>query len=1024
MRFGVLGPLTVAGPDGEIRLRGEHQRVLLAMLLFHANRPVTTDLLVSALWPEIPPKSYASNLHTYVSRLRARLPGVGIDLAGRGYRLQVATEDVDLLVFREAAAAGRSAARAGRPDNAAHHLRKALAQWRSHPLADMHVPALDAELGRLESERLAVFEDCVDAELAAGRHAELAAELQAALAQHPLRERLAGQLMLALQHSGRQAEALDVYRVTRATLIDELGVEPGAALRRLHTSMLRGEGADQPLPRPTWPICQLPAVSADFSGRERHLTEVTGLLNPGGHSVPVVVLNGEPGAGKTSLSICAAHQVRSVFPDGQLFVSLSGVDDPRDTGAVLADLLRGLGVNGPAIPDDLRARAAMYRGLLTDRKVLVVLDDAVDPAQVRLLLPGTRGCAVLITSRKRLSGLAGANRLTVGPLTDRDAVRLLERIIGRARVSAEHADAVRIAEACGNLPLALRIAGTRLALRPNMRLGLLADRLEDEGRRLDELEVSDLQVRASLTLSYAALKPAAQVALRRLGLINTGDLPEWRILTLLDNCSLRSTTSTTTGSSEGSMGTDVSVVEELVESGLLEPTGTDETGEPRYRLHDLVRVFALERAQLEDSARERYTSARTIIDAIIGVADVAARRLPWTIPLPRLRGPIPVQPLANDLVERLTANPEAWFAAERANLLSGIPKMSALGWHTDALLVVDRLSVYLWSEGLYADMRVAYQSIADAAEKQNPRVAARARSVLALLRHYRGQYDQATAEYRACGVELAALGEHEALAWVHTNLAACLIAVGKSEDSVRLMESARVELRDDPFASGVVLRTLISALNRLGRTEESARLEAEALVLAEEFGEPRQLAMALHDKAWGHVLSGGDLQQADALVHQAITLLRSVGPRSALAKCLRTRGAVLAGLGVREESVLSFREARDIARELTEQPREISCTRAIAAAWIGDGRVGEAVPVLRDCLEKYREMGSTLAMTITLGLLAAAYDRQNDPVAAQEARAEAERLGDPRDTNTATLLKLMLNLATPAPEPSVETPVS
>ncbi|SMD13745.1 AfsR/SARP family transcriptional regulator [Kibdelosporangium aridum] len=997
MKFGVLGPLTVAGPEGEVRLRGEHQRALLAMLLFHANRPVTTDLLVGALWPELPPKSYASNLHTYVSRLRVRLPGVRIDLAGRGYRLQVATEDVDLLVFREAAAAGRSAARAGQPEKAATFFRKALAQWRGHPLTDMHVPVLDAELGRLESERMAVFEDCVDAELAAGRHAEVAAELQAALAENPLRERLAGQLMLALQHSGRQAEALEVYRNTRATLIDELGVEPGTALRRLHTSMLQGDGDDAPLPRPTWPICQLPAVAADFSGREQQLAEVTGLLNPGGHGVPVVVLSGEPGAGKTSLSIGAAHQVRSVFPDGQLFVPLSGVDSPRDTGAVLADLLRGLGVSGPAIPDDLQARAATYRGMLTDRKVLVVLDDAADPAQVRPLLPGTPGCAVLITSRKRLSGLAGASRLTVGPLTGDEALRLLERLVGRARVSAERADAVRIADACGNLPLALRIAGTRLALRPNLRLGLLADRLEDEGRRLDELEVSDLQVRASLTLSYAALEKTSQVALRRLGLINTVDLPEWRITTLLD-----------THPAEG-------VVEDLVESGLLEPTGTDETGEPRYRLHDLVRVFALERARMEDSARERYTGARTIIDAIIGIADVAARKLPWTIPLPRLHGPIPTQPLVPELVERLTANPAAWFAAERANLLNGIPKMTALGWHTDSILLMDRLSVYLWAEGLYADMRVAYQSIADAADKQNPRVAARARSVLALLWHARGQYEKAVDEYRTCAVELAELGEDEALAWVRTNLAACLIAVGKSDESIELTTAAWQELRDDPFAGGSVLRTQIAALNRLGRTEESAGFEAEALDLAKSFGEPRQLAMALHDKAWGCVLGEGNLEKAHELAQEAIALLRSVGSRSSLAKALRTMGAVLAGLGKREESVRAFREARDIARELTERPRELSCTRAIAAAWIGDGRAGEAITVLSECLETYREMGSTSATTITLNLLAAAYDSQNDVVAAKEARAEAERLGDPRDTNTAILLKLLLNLTFATP---------
>jgi DNA-binding SARP family transcriptional activator/tetratricopeptide (TPR) repeat protein len=966
------------------------------MLIFHANRPVSTDLLVGALWPELPPKSYASNLHTYVSRLRTRLPGVRIDLAGRGYRLQVATDDVDLLAFRDHAAAGRSAARAGRPEKAADHLRKALAQWRGHPLMDMHVPTLDAEIGRLESERLAVFEDCVDAELAVGRHAELAAELQAALVENPLRERLAGQLMLALQHSGRQADALEVYRMTRATLIDELGVEPGTALRRLHASMLRGE-PDVPVPRPTWPICQLPAVAADFEGRHKQLAEVTGLLNPGGRNVPVVVLSGEPGAGKTSLSIGAAHQLRSVYTDGQLFVPLSGVGAPRDTGAVLADLLRGLGVSGPAIPDDLQARAATYRGLLTDRKVLVVLDDAADPAQVRSLLPGTPGCAVLITSRRRLSGLAGASRMTVGPLTDDDAIRLLERIAGRARVAGERADAVRIAKACGNLPLALRIAGTRLALRPNMKLGMLAGRLEDEGRRLDELEVSDLQVRASLSLSYAALDPTSQIALRRLGLINTVDLPEWRITTLLG--------------SEPAEG----VVDDLVESGLLEPTRVDETGEPRYRLHDLVRVFALERAKVEDTARDRFTGARMIIDAIVGIADVAARGLPWTIPLPRLDGAIPAQPLTAELVDRLTANPEAWFAAERTNLLTGIPKMSALGWHTDALLLMERLSVYLWPEGLYADMRVGYESIADAAGKANPRVAARAKSVLALLRHARGQYEEAVDEYRACAKELDALAEQEALAWVHTNLAACLIAVGRPEESAELAASARSEFSDDRFAIGSVLRTQVAALNRLGRTTESARIGAEALELAKDGGEPRQLAMALHDQAWGFVLGDEDLERAAGLAEDAITLLRSVGSRSALARALRTLGAIRAGLGKRDESVRAFREARDIARELTERPRELSCTRAIAAAWVGDGRATEAIPVLHECLATYREMGSAPATTITLHLLAAAHDANNDPAEAELARSEADHHFDPRDTNTSTLLKLLLNLTKPTP---------
>ncbi|TCO58246.1 DNA-binding SARP family transcriptional activator [Actinocrispum wychmicini] len=961
------------------------------MLVFHANRMVTTDGLVGALWAELPPKSYASNLHTYVSRLRARLPGVRIDHAGRGYRLLVATEDVDLLVFREQAAAGRTAARAGQPDRAAVHLRRALALWRGHPLGDMHVPALEADVARLESERLAVFEDCADAELAVGRHVELAAELQAMVVEHPLRERLAGQLMLALRHSGRQAEALEVYRATRATLIDELGVEPGAALRRLHESMLRGE-ADVPVPRPTWPICQLPAVAADFSGRVDYLSEVTGLLNPGGHGVPVVVLSGDPGAGKTTLSIHVAHQLRSVYPDAQLFVPLSGADAPRDTGAVLADLLRGLGVSGPAVPDDPQARAAAYRGLLTDRKVLVVLDDAADPAQVRALLPGTPGCAVLITSRRRLSGLAGASRVIVGPFSDDEAMHALERIVGRARVADERPDAARIAAACGNLPLALRIAGTRLAIRPTLPLGVLADRLEDEGRRLDELAVSDLQVRASLTLSYASLSEPTRAALRRLGNIDIVDLPEWWIVTLL-----------------GAEAAD-DAVEDLVESGLLDPTGTDETGEPRYRMHSLVRLFAMERARAEDDQAARMADGELIIDAMVGIADVAARQLPWTVPLPRL-GALPrPQPLPPAWVRRLTANPGAWFAAERMNLLTALSKVADWGWAAEAMMLMDRLSVYLWFHGQYADMRLGYQALADNPDR---RVAARARSVLALLRHARGNYEQAIEEYRGCAAELADLGEGEALGWVHNNLAACLIAVGSPDESVALATTARARLRDDRFALGSVLHIQAAALSRQGRIAESNGIEAEALDLARAHGEPRQLAMALHDRAWGYVLAKDDLARALDLTEEAIALLRKVGSPSALAKVLRTSGAVRAGLDDRDGSLRAFREAREIARDLGERPRELSCTRAIAAAWIGDGRPGEAIPALRTCLQEYRAMGSTSATVITLHLLAAAYDATGDPRAANASRDEAERIGDPRDGNSSTLLRMLLNLAVP-----------
>ena len=242
VRFGVLGPLQMIDANGRCpRLRGERQRVLLAMLLFSANRPVPIQRLVAAIWPGDPPKSYASNLYTYVSRLRERLASARLDRDGAGYRLRVGADELDLSVFRAERDRGRNAARAGDPEAAAAHFRCALGQWRDRPLTDLYLPALEPEIVRLEAERNAVFEDCMDAELAAGRHAVLIGELRAALTEQPLSERLAGQLMMALQRSGRPAEALTLYRATRATIIAEIGIEPGPDLRNLHTQLLRGE---------------------------------------------------------------------------------------------------------------------------------------------------------------------------------------------------------------------------------------------------------------------------------------------------------------------------------------------------------------------------------------------------------------------------------------------------------------------------------------------------------------------------------------------------------------------------------------------------------------------------------------------------------------------------------------------------------------------------------------------------------------------------------------------------------------
>ena len=988
--FAVLGPLAVESPPGHWpALRGDRQRTLLAVLLLNANQHVHVDVLVEALWPELPPKSYTSNLHTYLSRLRERIDGLRVEHGPLGYRLRVEPAELDLLVFRTAAADGQVAARAGDAVAASRHYRKALAQWRGPVLAGLHVPRLDADVARLESERLAVFEDCVDAELTAGRHGELTGELQAMITRHPLRERLAAQLMIALHRAGRQGDSLEIYRQLRTTLIDELGVEPGAEVRRVHAAVLRGE---DPVPRlpaapaPAWPVCQLPPDIADFTGRDAELAELTEVLGSGA-GVPVAVLSGEPGAGKSSLAVRAAHRLRARFPDGQLYVPAG----PCDLGDVLADLLRALGVTGPAIPDDVRARAAVFRGRLTDRRVLVVLDDATDPEHVRTLLPGTPGCAVLVTSRQRLSGLAGAHRLTVGPLPDADAIQLLTRVAG-SRVAREPADAARIVAACGRVPLALRIAGSRLAIRPNLRLAELADRLEDQVSRLDELTVSDLGVRGSIALSYDGLRPLTRRAFRLIGSCRNPDLPAWAVTTLIDD-----------------PGVD-GAVEELVEASLLEPSGPDGTGEGRYRLHELVRLYARELDEVDDGS----AGVRTTIAAALALADAAAARLPRTVPMPALAQEPPGQPLPGELVERLLERPERWFAAERVNLILFIDTLCRLGRRHDALILLDRLGVYLYLHGHFADMRTAYETVRAAAAEDRP-LAAIAEANLTLLRHARGQYEEAAVRYRECAKELEEHGDRRTHAWVSANLAHCLIGLGRAEEALHTAAHARELFTVDGAADelGWVRAAESAALHRLGRIAEALEVDRRTVALARKTGEPRELGVALHGVAWSHLLSGQPAEAASAIT-ESVSLLRTTMARAALAKSLRTLGAIEAARGERHRAVDAFGQARDIARDLDERPRELSCTRAIAASWIGEGRAAQAIPVLRTCLDEFRAMGGKPATGLTLFVLQRAYEATGDERSAAEAATEAAGLTDPRDASGAALRQVLLTLTEPA----------
>jgi DNA-binding SARP family transcriptional activator len=584
------------------------------LLSLHANATVSRHVIVDALWGDKPPRSAIGIVHTYVSRLRSVLK-IGRELDDgflvrdrMGYRLNLADDQLDLLVFRRLVEGARQARAAGDAEQACGVYERALGLWRSEPLADIEVLQGDPAVVALSHELAAVVLEYGDVASGAGWHDRVVPHLRALTARDPLDEASHARLLVALAGCGRQAEALRDYEELRQRLDEQLGVSPGAALRTALGMILRQEipaqtqGRDSSAlrlgPVDAWvPAFQLPAASADFTGRaiERE-TVISALFPCGGHpGVPVVAVSGPPGVGKTSLALYAAHKIRAKFPDGQLWVQLGGASArPRESGDVLGELLRALGTHGSAIPDGCSERAVCYRSRLADRKVLVVVDDAASAAQVRPMLPGTPGCALLVTSRSRLEDLDGAHLMPLDVMTPEDAADLLVRIIGRPRVASERGAAAELVQACGALPLALRVAAAKLAARPSWPLPAMVRRLAGERDRLRELEAGDLSVRASIASSYESLPEGPRRAFRLLALLGPSDFAEWVISALLGEPDARDVTG------------------ELVGRSLLTPLGVDATGEPRYRLHDLLRDYAAERLDDEPAASKNEAMDRLI----------------------------------------------------------------------------------------------------------------------------------------------------------------------------------------------------------------------------------------------------------------------------------------------------------------------------------------------------------------------------------------------------------------------------
>ncbi|MGW0748005.1 BTAD domain-containing putative transcriptional regulator [Streptomyces sp. NPDC002587] len=741
LRFSVLGPVRIWRDNELLPSGAPQQRALLAALLLREGRTATAPELIDAIWGEDAPQQALATIRTYAARLRKTLdPGLLVSESG-GYAIRTPADSLDLGIARHLAADADRARAAGDHALARTLIARALDLWDGEPLTGVPGPHADTERTRLVEWRLQLLEIRIDLDLQAGRHAETVSELIALTSVHPLRERLRELLMLALYRSGRQPEALAVYADTRRLLADELGVDPTPELITLHGRILRDDPElASPMASHTAitttlviaPPAQLPATVPDFTGRDALIAELRGILSGAGGSKRVLALSAFAGVGKTTLAVHVAHAARPDFPDGQLYVDLQGnAPRPAEPGTVLAAFLRALGAADDAIPDALAERSALFRSMLDSRRLLVLLDNARDAAQVQSLLPGTGRSAVIITSRVRMMALPGAHLVDLDVMSPEEARLLFTRIVGQERVAAERQAALDVVGACGFLPLAIRIAASRLAARRTWTVSVLAAKLADERRRLDELQAGDLAVKAAFELGYGQLEPSQARAFRLLGLADGPDISLPAAAAVLDLPEYETE----------------DLLESLVDTSLLESAAPG-----RYRYHDLVRLYARACAERDEQpASEQAAALSRLVDFYLATA---AAVYALERPGDRLLEHLSVARRAG-LVFEDGSEAVDWLYGEAACLLACVRQQAAAGSEAQA-------ADLLWAAKDLADAGAdasQYETTATAVREAaraagDARAEARARIAYTSLLLTSGRFEQADQEARIA-VELA-----------------------------------------------------------------------------------------------------------------------------------------------------------------------------------------------------------------------------------------------------------------------------
>ncbi|WP_327748916.1 AfsR/SARP family transcriptional regulator [Streptomyces europaeiscabiei] len=1011
LEFRLLGPVEAWHGDRPLRLGGPKPRALLAVLLLRAGQVVPADALVDVIWGDEPPDTARALVQTYVSALRRALPAEvaeAIETRPPGYVMRPGVGRVDVAEFEARTADGRRAAADGHHTEAALLLRQALQLWHGPALGGVG-DALRGEAGRLEEARQATLEERIAAELEAGGHeAELVTELTALVGARPTRERPRGQLMLGLYRLGRQADALAVYAQGRAVLAEELGLDPGPELNRLYEAILRADptllasttttAAPQPAAAPR-PVSLLPPAIGDFTGREEELARVVAGLTGAREAMPVVVVSGAAGVGKSALAVQAAHRVAGEYPDGQLYAELHGFSEPVPPAEVLGRLLRALGADPP---EDTAERGDLFRSLVAGRRILLVLDDANGEAQVRPLLPGSATCGVLVTSRARLGGLVGARRTDLDVLDDVRGLELLTRVTGPERTPddpREQAAARRIVELCGGLPLALRIAGARLATRRHWTPSVLAERLADEHRRLDELSVGDLEVRAGLGLSYQALDECARRVLRRIAALGSADVAVWTVAAL-------------SGMPEDEAEENL---ERLLDAQLINCPGTDQVGQPRYRLHDLVRVYAAERAEAEDPVGDRTAAVGRALTAGLWLMDRVTEAAPSGAVILRQgfrraplkgRGELPEQPrttgsreaaehtspVGEQTARRALEDPFAWFDAEADTLTNAVERAAAMGLHT---LACEAAAALCSSSFAIKNRFDAWWRSHDAALAAARRAEDRSGEALLIiglgqLRYEQDRIAESQEYFRTAERICTELGDVRGRSAALAGLGSACREVGELRDAERALTDAADGFRrvGDDTGVGVACRYGGSVRLELGDQKGAFPLLDESLRAYRRLGSRRGEALALRTLSLVH-RSLDAYEEAARVAEQALEILRALGDPHMAAYALRARAKARLRLGHTREAEAELHEILEVCRVHEDRFGEALTLRTLGECALADGRLADAEGLLTASAALWGVLALPLPRARALRNLSVVRAALGDQAGADALRAEA-----------------------------------